>query len=392
MKIRNTFTIATRALQRNKMRTALTSIGIIIGVSSVIMMVGIGNSARIAVRAKIATFGTNAISMMSFFKPFTEQDLKAIKEEIPEIQYVTPTNYYEFNIKRLNKNAVRKVMGVSNDYFHMNNWVPENGTFFSDEEIRSYEKIVIIGSSIKKEFFDNEDPIGKVIHINQIPFKVVGCLAEKGLSISGRDMDSIVLGPYTTLSVKLFPIKTFVGIYASTYGEDQIDIAKKKLIEYYRRKNQLPSGELQDLSVASSNDAIKTAEEISNILTSLLAGIASISLFVGGVGIMNIMLASVSERTREIGIRMAIGAKNRDILMQFLLESVVISSMGGFMGITFGLLIYFLITLTSNQPFIFSPGSVFSSFLFAMAVGIVFGYYPARKASMLNPIEALRHE
>lgn len=284
MNLTNSLIVAIRALQRNKLRTALTSIGIIIGVSSVIMMVGIGNSARIAVRERIYSFGTNALAVMSFKHTFGDEDLLAMKEEIPEIQYITPANYFDYPVKHKSKHAVRSVIGVSNDYFFMNNWTLQTGTIFSNEEVIARDKVVVIGNTIKRELFDGQDPVGLVIHIMGIPFKVVGCLEEKGAAISGRDMDSLILGPYTTLGLKLFPTKAYVSVYVSTYTEEQIEPVKIKLGDYYRRKNSLPEGEMGDFRIASSRDALKMAEEISNILTTLLAGIASISLFVGGVG------------------------------------------------------------------------------------------------------------
>lgn len=393
MNLQNSIIIALRALQRNKMRTALTSIGIIIGVSSVIIMVGLGNSARISVREKIHSFGTNAISMFVFKKPFTIQELESMKRDIQEIQYMTPMNYFEFPVKYKNKNLIQQVFGVNNEYFNINDWSLETGSYFTLNEVRSFEKVVIIGSTIRKKLFDGEDPIGRVILINYIPFKVIGVLEEKGMAISGRDMDSIVIGPFTTMSVKLFGVDKIYSAVVSTYSETQIEDTKNKIIEYVKIQHGLTTeADMQDLRIMTSKQALSMAEQITGILTTLLGGIASISLFVGGIGIMNIMLVSVSERTREIGIRMAIGAKNRDIMMQFLVESILITSIGGTIGILLGVLLYLLIALASKQPFIFSMISVIVSFLFATLVGVIFGYYPAKKASNLNPIDALRHE
>lgn len=392
MNIQNSIIVAIRALQRNKMRTLLTCIGIFIGVACVIIMVGIGNSASIAVRDRIHSFGTNAIAITSIKKPFIENDLKDIRRFIPEIQYTTPMNYWEYPIKYRNKNITRPIFGVSNEYFIMNNWQLESGSFFSTQEMMRLDKVVIIGHSIKEELFGNEDPIGKVILINRIPYRVVGTLVEKGAALSGRDMDNIILGPYSTLAIKLFGINNFFIIYVSTYEESQIEYVKKSILDMIQRKYSLTDDQLLDYRISTSKELLQMAKQVSGYLTFAFAVVAAISLIVGGIGIMNIMLASVSERTREIGIRMAIGAKNRDILLQFLIEAFIISSFGGISGIVFGMIAYFLFSFFSHQPFVFSPVSIIVSFLFAAFVGIFFGYFPAKKASNLNPIDALRQE
>jgi putative ABC transport system permease protein len=392
MNIQNSIVVAMRALKRNKLRTMLTCIGIFIGVACVIIMVGIGNSASIAVRDRIHSFGTNAMSITSIKKPFTENDLKDIRRFIPEIQYTTPMNSWEYPIKYKNKNVNRPIFGVSNEYFIMNNWQLDSGSFFSKQEMMRYDKVVILGSSLKTELFGDEDPIGKVILINRIPYRVVGTLAEKGAALSGRDLDNIILGPYSTLAIKLFGTGNFYIIYISTYDESQLEYVKKSILDLIQRKYSLTNDQLQDYRISTSKELLQMAKQVSGYLTFAFAVVAAISLIVGGIGIMNIMLASVSERTREIGIRMAIGAKNRDILLQFLIEAFIISSFGGIAGIVFGMVAYFLFSFFSHQPFIFSLPSILASFLFAALVGIVFGYLPAKKASDLNPIDALRQE
>ena len=392
MNIQNSIIVAIRALQRNKMRTLLTCIGIVIGVASVIIMVGIGNSARIAVREKIHSYGTNAISIASVKKPFTGSDLKDIRRFIPEIQYITPMNYWEYPVKYKSKNITRQIYGVSNEYFIMNNWQLESGNFFTREDMLSFDKVVIIGNSIREELFGDEDPVGKVILINRIPFRVIGILMEKGMALSGRDLDNIILGPSTTLALKLYGTSNFFVIYVSTYYESQIEYVRKSILDLIQRKYSLSDDQMQDYKISTSKELLQMTEQVSGYLTIAFAVVAAISFIVRGIGIMNIMLASVSERTREIGIRMAIGAKNRDILLQFLIEALIISSLGGISGITIGMLVYVFFTSISHQPFIFSLLSVVVSFLFAAFVGIVFGYFPAKKASSLNPIDALRHE
>ncbi len=392
MSYQNLSIVAIRALQRNKMRTLLTCLGIIIGVLSVILLAGVSNSLRLAVRDKIQSFGSNSIMMMAFKKPFNDSDLDDIKKNIPDIQYLTPMNNWEFPVKYKSKNLNRQIYGINNDYFKMGNWELESGSLFSEEEIRSYNKVIIIGSSIKKTFFEYEDPLGKVILINRIPFRIIGCLKEKGLSLGGRDFDDFIVCPYTTLANKLIGFKSFAVINMATYSESQVDDVKQELLLLLQRKYNLQPEQVQDYKISSSKEVIQKTEEISSYLSLASIAIACISLIVGGIGIMNIMLASVSERTHEIGIRMAIGAKNRDILMQFLIEALIISSLGGLTGIVLGVLLYVLYTIISNQPFILSLSSIIISFLFAAIVGVGFGYYPAKKASSLNPIDALRYE
>ena len=392
MSVKNLSIVAMRALQRNKMRTALTCLGIIIGVFAVILLAGVSNSLRVSVREKIQSFGTNAITMMAVKKPFTESDLKDIRKLIPDVQYITPMNSWEFPVKYKNKNIQRSIFGVSNDYFMMGNWELDSGSFFSPQEITSFEKVAIIGNTIRKTLFEDEDPLGKVILVNRIPFRVVGCLQEKGMSLGGRDFDDLIVGPYSTLAMKLFGTQNFFIINVATYSEEQVDPVRQELLDMLQRKYNLSPEQMQDYKVTSSKEVIKKTEEISSYLALASVAIAFISLIVGGIGIMNIMLASVSERTHEIGIRMAIGAKTRDILMQFLIEALIISAFGGVAGIISGVVIYGLYTLIAGQPFIFSLGTVVVSFLFSALVGVGFGFYPAWKASSLNPIDALRHE
>ncbi len=392
MSYQNLSIVAIRALQRNKMRTLLTCLGIIIGVFAVIVLIGVSNSMRIAVREKIQSFGSNAIMMISFKKPFNDSDLNDIRKNIPQVQYLTPMNNWEFPVKYKNKNLNRQIYGINNDYFIMGSWELESGSYFTEEEIRSFKKIVIIGHSVKKAFFENENPIGKVILINRIPFRVVGCLKEKGLSLGGKDFDDFIVGPYSTLANKLFGVKSFVVINMATYSESQVDEVKEELMAMLQRKYNLTAEQLQDYKISSSKEIIQKTEEITYYISIATIAIACISLVVGGIGIMNIMLASVSERTHEIGIRMAIGAKNRDILMQFLIEALIISSLGGITGIAFGITIYVFYTVIASQPFVLSLLSIIGSFISSAIVGVLSGYYPAKKASRLNPIDALRYE
>jgi len=392
MNIKNSFLSSVRALNKNKMRSALTSVGIIIGVSSVIIMVGMGSSARIAVKSKITTYGSNAMSIYDSKRPLSNRDLDNLRT-LFQVKYITPVLYDTYiPTKYLSKNMLSRVFGVNVDFFRIKEWELLYGRYFTDLEIRSFAKVVIIGETVRQELFGTQNPIGRTIIIRNVPFKVIGVLVEVGQAFSGRDFDNLMVVPYTTCGVKLFNRRGFDEIYVATHTESMVDETVELVEQYFRRVHSIPHGSPNDFKIKTSKEKLKIANEISNTLSILLAGIASISLFVGGVGIMNIMLVSVSERTREIGIRMAIGAKRRDILLQFLIESVTLSSVGGVVGISLGLAIYYMIIYFVKWPFLFSPFSVLISFFFAFAVGIFFGFYPARKASNLKPIEALRYE
>ncbi len=391
MNIRNSIITAIRALKKNKLRTALTSIGIIIGVLSVIAMIGVGNSASVAVKDMVRTFGTNAISVFSYDRRFSKEEIDEIQSMVPQIKYITPVVTYDTAfLKYKNHNKLTRCFGVTNDYFKILDWQLETGSFFSRDDIDSVEKVVLIGSTISDLFFRFENPIGKVILIKNVPFRVIGVLEERGIALSGRDQDNPVFVPYTTAEIKLLGEKDAHIINSSVDSEDILDGAEKQLRRYMKMRFDLE--ESLSFRIVTSKKQLAVYTQISNNLRLLLTLIAAISLIVGGIGIMNIMLVSVSERTREIGIRMAIGAKSRDILMQFLIESVMLSSLGGVTGIVLGLVIYYLITLVADWPFIFSISSILISFFCAAAVGIIFGFFPARQASKMNPIDALRHE
>jgi putative ABC transport system permease protein len=394
MNLKSVFIASIRALSKNKMRSALTSIGIIIGVSSVIMMIGIGNSARIEVRERVHTYGANAMSVFRSKKnPLNERDLEYLRKTFSQIKYITPiVKKSARSVKFRNRFMYSKIVGVNNDFFRIKEWPLSYGRYFTELEILSREKVVVIGESVRLTLFGNVNPLDNVIIVNNVPCKVIGSLTEMGQAFSGKDLDNLLLLPYTTVEAKMSSRNYYDEIYIAVESEIIIEKTRAMLQDYFRRVHNIPPGGEDDFEIKTSKEQLKLAEYISKTLSILLAGIASISLFVGGVGIMNIMLVSVSERTREIGIRMAIGAKKRDILVQFLIESVTLSSVGGIVGITIGLLGYYFIIVFVRWPFIFSLLSILLSFLFSCAVGIFFGYYPAKKASDLKPIEALRYE
>jgi putative ABC transport system permease protein len=398
MNIKNAFVTAVRSLKRNKLRSFLTSIGIIIGVSSVILMIGLGSSARIEVKDKVKNFGENGISIerKPEGKEFTIYDYNHIKQNIYEIDGITPVCYSsdKYNYVRYRNNVQNSFLwGVNNDFLKIKGRTVIHGRAFTDEEIISYGKVAIIGLTLKEELFGNADPIGEYVLLNNIPLQVIGVLNRAGRAFSGRDFDNKIVIPYTTANIRIFGRRdTFKEMLMSTKEEYMLESAEKKLVKYLRRVRNLKSDQDNDFFINTSKQKLKMTEDITRALSLLLAGIASISLIVGGVGIMNIMLVSVTERTREIGIRMAIGAKRRDILFQFLIEAITLTSAGGSLGIIIGLAGYLVIIYFLKWTFIFSITSVFISFLFSAAVGIFFGYYPAKKASNLKPIEALKFE
>lgn len=398
MNLKNALITAIRSLRRNKLRSFLTSIGIVIGVSSVILMIGLGSSARVEVKDKVSNFGENGISME--VKPkgrkFDINDILTIKNEIYEIDKISPICYMsEKNGLLRYRNSVThaKMWGVNNDYLSIKGRTIISGRSFTEEDINSFGKVVIIGLTVKEMLFGNKDPIGEQILYNGVPLQVIGILNRGGVAFSGNDFDNEVIVPHTTANVRFFGTRNvYKEMLLSTKEENMLPDAEEKLVKYFRTVHNLKEGAEDDFFIKTSKEKLKMTEDITKALTLLLSGIASISLFVGGVGIMNIMLVSVTERTREIGIRMAIGAKRQDILFQFLIEAVTLTSVGGAIGIMLGLIIYLIIVIALKWLFIFSLVSVLISFIFSTAVGVFFGYYPARKASNLKPIEALKYE
>jgi putative ABC transport system permease protein len=396
---------AYRALLRNKMRSLLTSVGIIIGISSVITMIGLGNSAKKEVIDQIFSYGKNGI-LFEIIPPreLTTRDLEKLKSQISQIEYISPADYEGVQTQKarhtyLDKNIKSKVQYANRDYFEITARYASKGRIFTKGEIEQKSSVVIIGEEVKNGLFrPGEDPIGKDIWIYGNRFKVIGVLDEKGEALSGRDFDNMSVIPYTTGLLRLRGKESFRRFYISTNSEKTIQYVIEQVEKYLVQKYQILEKPEEYYKFSTSEDRLKMAREITSALAILLGGIAAISLFVGGVGIMNIMLVSVTERTREIGIRMAIGAKKIDIMSQFLIESVMLSFLGGIIGIILGLLVYFLIIFSVNLflnvswQFLFSFGSIVLAVVFVAAVGIFFGYYPSRQAAELKPIEALRFE
>jgi len=398
MNIKNAIITAIRSLRRNKLRSLLTSIGIVIGVSSVILMIGLGSSARVEVKDKVSNFGENGISIEQKpgGKKITSNDINTIKNEIYEVDMISPICYIpEKNaVLRYRNNVTHaKMWGVNNEFLIIKNRTIINGRSFTDEDINSFGKVVIIGLTVKEALFGNKNPVGEQMLFNGVPLQIIGVMNRAGMAFSGNDFDNEVIVPHTTANIRFMGRRdVYTELLLSTKEESMLETADQKLVKYLRTVHNLREDAEDDFWIKTSKEKLKMTEDITRALSFLLAGIASISLFVGGVGIMNIMLVSVTERTREIGIRMAIGAKRRDVLFQFLIEAVTLTSVGGAIGIMLGLVIYLIIVIALKWVFIFSLLSVLLSFIFSTSVGVFFGYYPARKASNLKPIDALKYE
>ncbi|HDJ22764.1 MAG TPA: FtsX-like permease family protein [Candidatus Aminicenantes bacterium] len=405
MNIIKTIQIAFRALNRNKMRSFLTALGIIIGVGAVIAMVSIGQGAKKAVEQRFQEMGTNLLFIRpgsrSFrgvhggsgtFQNLKPEDAEAILKNCNAVQYVSPNVSTRAQTVYRNKNWNTSIQGVGADYPLIRNWNVVDGEFFNEGMVKTAAKVCVLGNEVKINLFENEDPIGKIIRIKSIPFRVIGIMEQKGEAGGWFNRDDTIFAPYTTVQKRLMGIDHVQSIDVSAVAPELTGEAQRQIEELLREKHRILPGAEDDFNVRNMSDIAESAAESTRILTILLGGIASVSLLVGGIGIMNIMLVSVTERIREIGIRMAIGAKERDILMQFLTEAIVLSGVGGLIGIGVGMLTSRLISHFAGWQTVVSLGAILLAFIFSGTVGVFFGYYPARKASKLDPIEALRYE
>jgi len=402
-----TFKIAFRALARNKMRSFLTGLGIIIGVGAVISMVSIGEGAKRGIESRFASMGTNLL----FVRPgssnqrgvhggwgsmttLKEEDAAAIAQ-LPAIMYVSPSVSARAQTVYGNKNWNTSISGTGENYPEVRNWDVESGAYFDEGMVKSAAKVAILGWDVKTNLFEDEDPIGKVIRIKKIPFKVLGVLKKRGESGGFGSRDDMICIPYTTAMRRLQGIDYIQSVDVRAASAAQMAEAQSQIEDLLRVRHLIAPGAEDDFNVGNMSEIAESAAESTKMMTVLLGSIAGISLLVGGIGIMNIMLVSVTERIREIGLRMAIGAREKDILLQFLTEAIVLSLMGGLLGIAFGIGASKLIKnikMFSSFNTVVSLDSVLLAFFFAAAIGIFFGFYPARKASRLDPIEALRYE
>ena len=399
--------VAFRALVRNKMRAALTMLGIIIGVAAVIAMVSIGQGAQASVQAQIEGIGTNLLFVSagaqnvggvrsgtgdSGTNTLTVEDLDAVKREVPSVSMVTPAVNARSQLVAGNMNWNTSMQGVSEQYPEIRKWTVQSGTFFTDADVRSAARVIVIGQTIADSLFPGADAVGETLRVSSLPFRVVGVMARKGQDQQGRDQDDVAFAPYTTVQKKILGSPRLQIAYVSAISQDATYTAQQQITDLLRQRHKLTANEGNDFTVRNMTDIAEAANETNNTMTILLACIASVSLLVGGIGIMNIMLVSVTERTREIGIRMAIGARSSAVRSQFLIESIVLSLTGGFIGIVLGIIVSVAIPKLVGWPTLISSLAVIGSVIFSAAVGIFFGYYPARKAAALDPIEALRYE
>ena len=399
--------IAFRALVRNKMRAALTMLGIIIGVSAVIAMVSIGQGAQQSVQNQIASIGTNLLFVSAGAQnvggvrsgtgdtgtnTLTVEDLGAIKREVPSVSMVTPAINTRSQLIFGSQNWNTQIQGVNEQYPDIRKWNVQDGSFFTDADVRTAGRVIVVGQTIADNLFPGTSAVGQTVRVKDLPFRVVGVMARKGQDQQGRDQDDTAFAPYTTVQKKILGSPRVQIAYVSAVSQDATYTAQMQIGELLRQRHKLGPRDADDFSVRNMSDIAEAANETNSIMTILLASIASVSLLVGGIGIMNIMLVSVTERTREIGIRMAIGARSSAVRTQFLIESVVLSLTGGLVGILLGLGVSLLIPSFLGWPTSVSTAAVIGSVIFSAAVGIFFGYYPARKAAALDPIDALRYE
>lgn len=406
MKIIVGLKISCRALLRNKIRSLLTMLGIIIGVSAVITMIGIGHGARVSIRDKIASMGTNMLLIQpgsltrggirggrGTINTLVLQDAFAIVEKCPSVALAAPVVRTTAQVVYGNLNWSTRITGTTPDYLAIRQWPISSGKLFRGDDVRYGTKVAVIGKTVAENLFLQISPIGKIIRIKRVPFKVIGLLKEKGQSPLGTDQDDVILVPLTTAQKRLLGKHTRLRqINASAKNEALMKRAQEEITLLLREHHRIQSGKEDDFIIRNMADIQDAAASSTRIMTIVLASIASVSLIVGGIGIMNIMLVSVTERTREIGIRMAVGARTKDILLQFLIEALVLCSAGGILGILLGISVSKIISKLSGWPSVVSIQSIILSFGFAVVIGIIFGLYPARKASLLHPIEALRYE
>ena len=406
MRTQNLLKISWKAIVLNKMRTFLTMLGIIIGVASVIAMLAIGEGSKESIKTQISSMGSNMITVRpgadmrggvrmdpSAQKTLTLGDYNAIRTETKLLSAVSPlVNSSGQSISGSN-NWPTTIYGITSEYLKIKVWGVQQGSAFTDAEIKSASKVAVIGQTVAKNLFKNgEDPIGKMVRFNSIPFKIIGVLEKKGESTFGQDQDDVILAPYTTVQKRILAIDYLQSVVASSVSEDEAPNAVIEITNLLRERHNIKGQQEDDFNVFSMEEMIATFSSTSEMLTILLVAIASISLLVGGIGIMNIMYVSVKERTKEIGLRMAVGGRSSDILMQFLIEAMLISITGGLIGVSLGLGATLFIEKVLSWPTSVTSFSIIISFVVCAITGIFFGWYPAKKASTLDPITALRYE
>lgn len=405
MNYSNLIRIALKALQRNKFRAFLTMLGIIIGVASVIAMLAIGQGSKKSIQDQISTMGANMVMVMpasqqrggiqfgrANMRSLTLDDVKAITEGCELISAISPEVRSSGQVIYGNKNWPTSIYGTTPQYLEVRKLSVTQGRCFTDREVKTMSKVCLIGQTVVEELFEDTNPIGQVVRFGNIPLKVVGVLSEKGQSGFGQDQDDLIIAPFTTVQKRILAITWVNGIFMSAVNEDKSEEAINQVTAILRKTHKLKPSDANDFNIMAQSEILKTFNSVSEMLTTLLGAIAGISLLVGGIGIMNIMYVSVTERTREIGLRMAVGGKGRHILIQFLIESILLSVTGGIIGILLGTLAAHVVGSVMKWPIVIQTQSLVLSFLVCSAIGIFFGWYPAKKAANLNPIDALRYE
>jgi len=406
MSLLMTFVVAVKALRRNAMRTALTALGMIIGVAAVIVMVAIGTGARMSIEGQIRSAGSNLVMVNAGSGGFgpvrqgagavttlTDADAAAIRQEVQGVRYVSPGLNTRVQIIAESANWNTQVQGAGEDLLAIRSWPTQSGSFFTAQDVRAAAKVAVLGSSTRDQLFGaGVDPVGATIRMRNQPFKVVGVLTSKGQGAMGQDQDDLVIVPFTTVQKKLLGVQHVNGITVSAGDGAALDEVAADVTSLLRLRHRIDAGDDDDFSVRTQAEMTTMMTSTTNTMTYLLAGIAAVSLLVGGIGIMNIMLVSVTERTREIGLRLSVGARDVDVLTQFLVEAVVLSVAGGAAGILLGLGFSYGVSELLQWTTVVTIESVLLSFGVAAATGVFFGFYPARKAAALDPIEALRYE
>ena len=406
MNTTNLLKIALRALANNKLRGFLTMLGIIIGVASVITMLAIGQGSKRSIQAQISEMGSNMIMIQpgadmrggvrqdaSAMETLKLQDYEDIVNETRYVSATSPSVNSSGQVIYGANTAPTTVYGISPDYMEIRRYEVEDGDMFSDQDVQTAAKVCVIGKTVVDNLFPGgENPVGKVIRFQKLPFRVVGVLKSKGYNSMGMDQDDLILAPYTTIQKKVLAITHLQGITCSALKEEYTDQAIDEISEILRRNHRLRETDDDDFTIRSMQELSTMLTSTTDIMTTLLAAVAGISLLVGGIGIMNIMYVSVTERTREIGLRMSIGAKGMDILAQFLIESILISVTGGLIGVLFGVGAALIVNVVAHFPIYIQPWSVLLSFVVCTVTGVFFGWYPAKKAAQLDPIEAIRYE
>ena len=404
-KVLRVLRMAVHALRRNVLRSVLTTLGIIIGVAAVIAMVGIGNGAKAQVEAQIASLGQNVILVFSGSITSSGirtgwggagtlkiEDAEAIRREVSGITAVSEEVRSISQVAAGNQNWSTQVLGESADYFDIRQWPLEEGVPFTPQDVRSANKVCVIGRTTATQIFGSADPVGQVLRVKNVPFTITGVLTSKGLTPQGVDQDDLAVMPYTSAMKRVLGGTTLRNVNVQVGDARQMPAAQQQIVSLLRQRHNIRPGRDDDFTVRTQQEIAEAATATSKVMALLLGAIAGVSLVVGGIGIMNIMLVSVTERTREIGTRMAVGAHSRDILTQFLIEAISLSSVGGILGIVIGIAVAKIISVTWHWPAVISLVSILGSFSVSALVGIFFGFYPARKAAALDPIDALRYE